>query len=728
MKVNLGGYITNDDDYLRDDDDDVQAIISFSQQIWNAVGTRRMGKTSFLKKIERRAREQGIATVYTSLDSTLEASLEYFAQGLGTNRLGDLNELSSILNSHKEKMILLLDECHANFRSSTDSGPGFGYTLLNMLTSVCQFNEKLALVVADTPIFFSACKKEGNGIPNLVVKPMFLRPVLPSQKSPFLQAAGDNYRPELQRYIGGVPIELQYLRHAMEEADSEKMDKEIHDHLYDMMEPWYSGFFYTLDFDQQDALILLAHQDNVEREQLRRMAGPVLRSLNAMGLVTYDAPRWYIAGQNLKDYVLEHHHEHERQEQSQRLLEKFDASPVSAPRISQPTYTKEFIVHQISDLHFGLFGKTYVGKKLSVCTNYLHRLKRLNPPNRPHVIVICGDVTSTASPDEFDEFKRFIESLKENGSSGHPILEPLIDGGSVDYKSQIMVVPGNHDTRWKPETGEQMQGSFERFKSVVKDLGIASPFDDLSGVCFGGPAVTFYMLNSAHRSGMIMPFEAGETSSDSRKIKEIMDATDMTIKKAYREIADRFFSKIETMGTHNEKERADVLHAIVRFTSGYLKRDHLNNMFDNFNNIEKHPIDLKSPDEPTLRIAICHHNVNPFFGPSVFTDLINSCDLWRNLCDSKTSILMHGHLHKDFVVTESDHNRGGQTFHTICASSLGAIGSENGFNEIRLGCGFIGPNGNVKRKVTITQYSCSKADDPHNAYYSFNSHVNVEVG
>ena len=70
----------------------------------------------------------------------------------------------------------------------------------------------------------------------------------------------------------------------------------------------------------------------------------------------------------------------------------------------------------ISDLHFGLYYNRInnsCSDKYSLTDSFINYISDLKDKEKPHFVIISGDITSLANKDEFKDFNNFISSLVE---------------------------------------------------------------------------------------------------------------------------------------------------------------------------------------------------------------------------------------------------------------------------------------------------------------------------
>ena len=361
----------------------------------------------------------------------------------------------------------------------------------------------------------------------------------------------------------------------------------------------------------------------------------------------------------------------------------------------EPTFKDDgFIIHQISDLHFGRFSRKVNGKNLA--DYYVDYLKSSEAKN-PHMIVICGDLTSIGDGNEFFDALRLIRSLRlERKDEGQPLIRPLYSGSVPDFRKQILLVPGNHDVQW-PGNRSDSEGPNDGFSNLVREAACVTPESEVPAIHIAPVNVTVVAVDSAHRGGE-------EVSSHLARIDERFLRKDMIpvlkVVKQLQGTLGKFIKLGQTSGKHDD---SDLLDFYTLFTWGLV-----DNAF-----LEKLPQTLKDSRRmsridipagvtgktygPEVRIGVLHHNLSPFAELSLFNDLLNSRKVRDVFVRSGINIILHGHQHQYSVTSEMVYEPRGRaaadtvakTLHCVGVDSLG-IPSQNrlnpSFNEITIHC------------------------------------------
>nr|WP_246152522.1 metallophosphoesterase [Roseospira navarrensis] len=235
----------------------------------------------------------------------------------------------------------------------------------------------------------------------------------------------------------------------------------------------------------------------------------------------------------------------------------------------QSTFQDGFIIHQISDLHFGQFSEEIGNKWL--CEYYLDFLRTLPPRKRPHVVVICGDLTSFGLDKEFVDAARFVQQLKGSaGQNGSALLQPLYTGSEPDCAKQIVVVPGNHDVTWREQRSDG-EAAIRPFKKFLDITQVLTPLAPCPAVHFEPVSVTIVACNSAHLGGVDVPAEYLSMPPELRQ--EHGPALSQVLREIRRVVEENAAMQ---QGKSDAASREKALKDIIRFTWGYVDPAFLN--------------------------------------------------------------------------------------------------------------------------------------------------------
>jgi len=696
--------IQSDADYLRSDGQYILDILSNARPVFNVVAPRRWGKTSFLLRAKRHAEARKRRVVVAAFNSGVESVISALATFFDTEAQVDaIGAAVRALHAHEaERPIVLLDEGVRQIDAPTAEGDKMR-SLLAQLAAAAR-DGRITLCHAEIPQFFARCEDHGDGLDrpsDLVAQnPILLGPVEDSVRQAFLGPVVEAGHGHLVSEVGSIPGEIQSLR--FELSRLKKPDDT--ESLRNGFETSWARVLETVSQNlapEELAVLWSACQPTFpSRDDLSKGGGVVQRRLEAWGLVRSMPGRKFTASSAATRDLLKDQIPAPTDTVLQRVFVGDSTNgPERRPPLSnipEPTFEKGFIIHQISDLHFGQFSEEIGGKWL--CEYYIEHLKILDPSKRPHAIIICGDLTSFGLDSEFVDAARFVQQLKGSaGRNGSALLQPLYVGSEPDCAKQIVVVPGNHDVTWREQRrdGDAAIKPFQKFLDITQVL---TPLSSCPAVHFEPVSVTILACNSAHLGGVDVPSDYVSLPPELRM--EHGPALAAVLRDIRQTVEENATARMDTL---DPSSRENALKDIIRFTWGYVEPRSLEKIKEYVTEAEDSP-DIKFPNgvsrfkpEPNIRIGVLHHNVSAFGDGSLFADLINSGRVVESFLKNNVNMLLHGHQHQFNLTGETVYTPldGGEddnedeyvtrrTLHCIGADSLGAPGKRRhgAFNQI----------------------------------------------
>jgi predicted phosphodiesterase len=682
-----------DDEYLRDDSDDIDGFLEGEQQIFVAAAPRRLGKTSFLKKIERRAQKVGWTAHYVSLDAGVACLAPVFGGHEVNAVIADAWCLALTTPT-----VLLIDEPNiAVFDGDREEAEA-----VKVLTALLRHSSHrgscLKIVVAETEPFYQKCNEKCPTLGELFPMTLLyrLRPVTDARKREWLGKAA-----QFGSQVGPIPIELNHLKYAY--AKGNGVESDVLFEYRHSMSIWYDriiGSVFPADLD----LLHKAATGKIRWEALTDSGRDAWRRLSVekgYGFLMRDS----VGAISVTSA--------EFKERLARVSDILPHDPVTPE--TQPAQTRQaplttldqgFVIHQIADMHFGHFGRYIENGKKHVAECYIQFLRGLPLGRRPHVIVVCGDLSSTGDVRELDAAFAFLKDLTR--PSNGPLLRPLFPGGQPIWNQQILVVPGNHDVLDRDRDGAGADAAADTMFRVFGDEFLTS-FAQTPAIHFEPAGLTIALVNSAEETRGLHDLEEkdlpeGALRDGFKEIRRIMSSTYGTVKDLLAELDTK---------SNSLDERRAILREKIRFTAGYVGQDTLENLGRTVERAERNPAfrfngKMNPPPPPlpeTVRMAVCHHNISIASEASLFTDLVNSAEVRDCYQKNDLNVVLHGHQHRGLLTTEDRHG-GAPRLHTIGTGALGACDAEPLFNEIVLDCSSPSSDKPNLRTMTIQPYCC----------------------
>lgn len=359
-----------------------------------------------------------------------------------------------------------------------------------------------------------------------------------------------------------------------------------------------------------------------------------------------------------------------------------DPSPTMSAIVTDPSKALGFninmVIWQISDVHFGAYNKLQPNPRELAFT--LARLAEDYEKMAPDMIIVSGDISSKASPEEFNDFEVFCRALST------ALWEDV-------FPERILVIPGNHDVTWGDDgSADQMSRFAETFD---KDEVCITPFGKAKTVFAGGRImVERYNPNpdTAPPFAIVRDFE--------HEIEFILLVSGYFSGNVPVEIREA----LTAVAVSDNEER---LLNLLRLDEGSVNQEYL---FTISKFLERR---MRSA------LAVIHHNPIPYgvetcrnrFAPRLLETL------WQK----QIPIVLHGHIHMvESRATERNVFKG-QTFSipapTLC--SIPTSGAGRGLNIHFLGK----PDGVREFRTLNWTFSESMGFNPQDAYLKFRLHL-----
>jgi 3',5'-cyclic AMP phosphodiesterase CpdA len=238
---------------------------------------------------------------------------------------------------------------------------------------------------------------------------------------------------------------------------------------------------------------------------------------------------------------------------------------------------------------------------------------------KPEVVVVSGDLAYQAHPSGFEAFKQLLAERTE-------ILP--------DERSQIVVVPGNHDVVWDEPAGKPAR--YESFLGATRAEGCATPL--LDGIDFDPE--TGVLSDEAKRHPHVASTEhvlavALNTSNYCGVLSAPRGA--MTEEK-WREA-------LEPVGSARD-ELMEELHLLRQHDMPRMSRAQIEALGAYFETVG---LPRHLGDDTRLRVAVLHHQLLPVSTREErkpFESLVNLGQVRATLEDYGFELVLHGHKHE----------------------------------------------------------------------------------
>ncbi|MFZ3048668.1 MAG: metallophosphoesterase [Desulfatirhabdiaceae bacterium] len=335
--------------------------------------------------------------------------------------------------------------------------------------------------------------------------------------------------------------------------------------------------------------------------------------------------------------------------------------------------TKPIRICHISDLHFGgqhnplrFWGVDQPFNRTDYFINFLRKERREG--KKIDLLLISGDVTSTAAAEEYEDFEKFLSQVEK---------EEILSSDS--FYDRVILVPGNHEVRRGEDTNRgDFLKSFQEFLKQLKNNGkeIRTPYSTEGEGKFGRCALSFqskenipFALHAFPELGLeiLTIISCFYSQGIDAEVVKLIDMYEMLKK----ELADG-----KTTGRKYDPDIDDYFKKRIYMDTGFFSPDYVGIIPDKLNNY------FSSKDylgKSALRIVLSHHHASKYFEMDNVQETRHHKPLISELDKLNFVAYLHGHIH---FATDPTFGR----LKEVGCACLGAIPTEgtNGFNILNM--------------------------------------------
>jgi len=176
-----------------------------------------------------------------------------------------------------------------------------------------------------------------------------------------------------------------------------------------------------------------------------------------------------------------------------RTVELAATSPEVARLLQARAARLPVRIFHVSDIHLGCFHQMLDRdrpggeERYEIAESWLSFCASIPEHERPDVVVISGDLTSTASDEEFTRCNEFLTDLTNTESPCLRTQNPS-GGAAKPPRERVLLVPGNHDVRWETARGDRLSA----FQTHAVDWPAVTPLSSSDVVLpSSGPMARF---------------------------------------------------------------------------------------------------------------------------------------------------------------------------------------------------------------------------------------------
>lgn len=329
------------------------------------------------------------------------------------------------------------------------------------------------------------------------------------------------------------------------------------------------------------------------------------------------------------------------------------------------------VVCHISDLHLGYLEVTRNSRNQSATDMFVKFLEGLPKEEKPHFLVISGDIVSAGDLTQYPRFSRMIKEIENK--------KLLKESDFYDIADRIIIVPGNH------EIDEKRENVLESFNSHMESLRLNTPFTSRRN----GQENEHEMFFGSKRR-----FNEGDNSPETscafyyylpyRLLFLAMVSCDVSA------LPGDYWEKIRKMKNElkekGESERAKALDEITKMHRGYLGEPYCRRIEDTIREFSEGKVGVFDKMFRTyvfgksLRLGLIHHHLDST--DAKYPCLENAENLRKILWDKKFRVVLHGHIH--YPPHRNKFREG--CVDVLPSGTLGAsiTGERNSFNVLKI--------------------------------------------
>lgn len=291
----------------------------------------------------------------------------------------------------------------------------------------------------------------------------------------------------------------------------------------------------------------------------------------------------------------------------------------------------------LSDLHFGIYeNKSFSTEDESFSlTNSLIEFisTKFSESEKPHFLIISGDLTSISAKAEYDQFLQFIDTFIEEDCFAKCYFDKYSE------KDRIIIVPGNHDTVRKLRNGKKFGSDrLNSFRKNISEKVFNTPFGNKKKYCFKTNSVKtktkrypcpipcalyYYPEYNIVFSSLVSCYSAHKFNP---KVLEMYNSYKQ------KDWNEKFLKKFE------EDIEKIIYDDYGQFPQNY--RRIINRTFINFQKKKNFPEDKY---RNLIKLAVTHHHLVPLEPP--YTNTKDARPTLELLNKHGVISILHGHLH-----------------------------------------------------------------------------------
>jgi len=291
----------------------------------------------------------------------------------------------------------------------------------------------------------------------------------------------------------------------------------------------------------------------------------------------------------------------------------------------------------ISDLHFGIFeNKSFktIDEDFHLADSLIDFIStHFKEDEKPHFLLISGDLTSISKKSEYKDFLSFIDNFIEEGCFARCYFKKYSE------KDRIIIVPGNHDVvRELDIKGKYGGDKIETFKKNIAEKGFNTPYGNDKGYCF---EINDMELKRLVKSS---PIPCALYYYPEYNIM-FLALVSCYLSQKYNPIVLKIYEKFRDIDMDEKifKELEKDIEKIIYDDFGHYPQLYWKKTRKTLKEFKKIKGNIKDKYRNLIKFAITHHQVIPMYSKHVCPE--GALEMREILGKYGVVSILHGHLH-----------------------------------------------------------------------------------
>jgi len=291
----------------------------------------------------------------------------------------------------------------------------------------------------------------------------------------------------------------------------------------------------------------------------------------------------------------------------------------------------------ISDLHFGIFeNKSFktIDENFHLADSLIDFIStHFEEDEKPHFLLISGDLTSVSEKSEYKDFQSFIDNFIEEGCFARCYFNKYSE------KDRIIIVPGNHDSvRELHRKGKYGSDQLKSFRKNITEKAFNTPFGNNKEYCFEINAIELKKLKRR------CPIPCALYYYPEYNIM-FLALVSCYLSHKYNPIVLKIYEKFKDIDLDEKifKELEKDIEKIIFDDIGHFPQRYQKKTRKTLRKFKKIKENIKDKYRNLIKFAITHHQVIPMYSKHVCAE--GALEMREILGKHGVVSILHGHLH-----------------------------------------------------------------------------------